>query len=223
MAPILVYRQAGGGIDITRVYYHVLGSCIFGFGLLLLIKLPSRKALLGNLLLHLPNDGGSMAAIRIVASLLQVIGILVFLRWFREEGKANHVKNYERYEPLILIFLVFFTPWITNAFIDSTIKAFVFAGESNSEAVEYVKSESSCTIERNKDFAECIITLRNYKHSSLRVTLELTLDKLEIEQKIPVYLLRHQEKKVFVQLPIDHLKQQKIGTKLKEQPNILIE
>lgn len=209
-------------MKITRVYYHVLGSCVFGFGLLLLVKLPnSKNTLLGDILFSLPAEGSNMA-IRLGAPLLQAIGILLFLKWFHDQAKEKHVKIYKRYEPFILIFLVFFTPVILNAFIDSTIKAFVFAGKKNSEAVEYVKSKSSCAIEMSKELAKCMITVRNYNHSSQKVTLEINLDKLNKPQRIPVYLLRQQEKKVYVELHINHLKQQPVITKLQEQPKIII-
>lgn len=188
---------------------------------MLVMKQPSSNNLLGGYFFNVPTEG-NIITIRIGAAIIQMIGILLFLKWFNEHGHKKHIKLYIRYEPLILIFLVFITPIILNSFIDSTVKAFAYAGKNDSEAVDYVKSKSSCTSEAKKSMVECVITLKNYNHSSQKVTLQMKWGKLGKTIKTPVYLLRRQEKKVFFQIPLDQLKRQTVGTKLVELPKIII-
>lgn len=185
------------------------------------MKQPSSNNLMGGYFFNIPTEG-NIITIRIGAAIIQMIGILLFLKWFNEHGNKEHIKLYIRYQPLILIFLVFLTPIILNSFIDSTVKAFAYAGKNDNEAVEYVKSKSSCTFEVRKSFVECEITLKNYNHSSQKVTLQMKWEKLGKTIKTPVYLLRRQEKKVSIQIPLNPLQRQTVGTKLGEQPQIII-
>ncbi|NRD76455.1 hypothetical protein HPT25_02990 [Bacillus sp. BRMEA1] len=208
---------------ITKVSYHIVGPVIFVLGLLLVLRLPNIEGLLGNCLFNLPAGDGTIL-LRIAAAIMQMAGILLFLKWFDEHGKEEHVKLYKKYEPLILIFLIFLSPIILNAAIDSTVKAYVYAGKSGGAAVEIIAGNQPCGIDRQKGLAKCSITLKNYNHVSQKVNLQLTWKKLSKTNTTPVYLIKRQEKTVYLQIPLPSSELKQLGTKAEsQQPVILIQ
>lgn len=220
----IINSKAGGACSgITKVSYHVLGTAVFGFGLILVLKLPNIEGILGDQFFNLPTEG-SQVGLHMAAASLQMIGILLYLKWFGEHGKKEQVKLYKKYEPIILLILIFLTPVILNAAIASTVKAYVYAGKSGSEAVEIIQNGQPCPVNVKQKLAECAITLKNYNHTSQKVLVQLYWPILKKSGTYPVYLIKQQEKTAYLQIPplqLFELKQLKANLK-EQQPQITI-
>ncbi|WP_251548964.1 hypothetical protein [Neobacillus muris] len=185
----------------TKISYHILGAIVFGFGLLLVIKLPNSDSLAGASLFHLPAEGSSLI-IRITAALLQIAGILLFLKWFEAHGEKRHKEMYEKYGPIILIFLIFLVPILINAMMAATVKSYVYAGKDGRDAVEIIRNERPCTVSNKQAFLECAITLKNYNHRTQKVNVQLNWEQAGKSSLTPVYLVKRQEKTVYIRIPM---------------------
>lgn len=209
--------------SITKVSYHILGPLVFGIGLILVVKMPASGELVGASFFGLPPDGNQII-LRMGAGLMQIAGILLFLKWFGEHGREKHVRLYKKYEPMILLFLVILTPILLNATISSTAKAYVYAGKSGSEAVEYLPTDHPCTVNPKQKAIHCVITLKNYNHSSQKVTVQLNWKTLDRTSLMPVSLIQRQEKKTAIEIPLSDSELRKLASAPEEtQPEILIQ
>jgi hypothetical protein len=183
-----------------KVSYHLLGALLFGLGLLLVIKLPFSNSLIGDYFFGQYFENTTI--IKLVGTLLQLVGILLFMEWFKEHGKKRYVEKWKKYGLIIVILLLLLAPLLINKIIDSIVKTYVYAGEEGIEAIEIIQSDRFCKVDSKQQVADCTFSLKNYNNTSQRVNVQLYWDKETKTSWYPLYLVRHQEKRVHLRIPL---------------------
>lgn len=185
-----------------KIHYQTIGILLFFIGLWLSIDMPWHS-------LEVSKSSDSFDFInrhtsirRVVAGAFQGIGILLFLKWLKEE-KNDHFKIYKKYYPMILALLVLGVPLFVNQLLGTTAKTFFYSGLAGVESIEYVKNKSHCELPRDKNqIVECMITIKNYQHQSQRVTLDFSLSPISNSNGIDLFMLQRQEKQIKVDFAI---------------------
>jgi hypothetical protein len=194
---------------VVKISYHTLGATTFILGLVLQLKWPGQDETIGNQVFQaysIPVTGEiGISYVWIVSIIIQVSGILLFLKWLSVEH-PQFLKKYIRFEPIFLAVLLFGIPYVFNSLLSTSVKTYVYAAENGANAIEY--KEGECTIdEQNEDgLYECKIILQNYEHQSQQVTLHFPVsDSLKKEKRVTAYLQVHEKKEIKVQFLADEL------------------
>ncbi|MCM3668277.1 hypothetical protein M3181_04570 [Mesobacillus maritimus] len=188
----------------TKVHYHTLGAAVYFIGVAILIFGPSEGQ-------SSPFFGQSPVLL-MLGWVLQAAGILVYLKWLKEERETLFTV-YQKYYPLILAFFLIGVPILGENLLETTSKTFAYSNPNGKGTVEYIEDESTCTTSAEQSgMVQCTLTLKNYEHQSKTINVHLSLDQWTTSEEMTVRLLQRQEKQVKVEFPInnsetvDHLK-----------------
>ena len=193
----------------VKISYHTLGAAIFCLGLLLQIKWPGQDETIGHQLFEaysLPVAGSlGVSYVWITGVIIQVIGVLVFMKWLSVEH-PQFFKKYTRFEPICLAVLLFAVPIGFNSLLSTSAKTYVYAAENGADAIEFLDGECTMTEENKEEVYDCIITLKNYEHQSQQVILYFPIsESLRNEKQVTAYLQVHEEKEIKVQFTADEI------------------
>jgi hypothetical protein len=194
---------------VIKTSYHTLGAVIFIWGLVLQLKWPGQDETIGQQLFQaysIPVTAEiGISYVWIVSIIIQVSGILLFLKWLSIEH-PKFLKKYTQFEPVFLVVLLFAIPFVFNSLLSTSAKTYIYAAENGANAIEYLESE--CTIEDQDEgnLYECKIILQNYEHQSQQVTLHFPVsDSIKKEKQVTAYLQVHEKKEIRVQFTADEL------------------
>ena len=180
----------------TTVSYHVLGILFYCIGLILIMPLSGGRHLLGEYIL-LPQAPfflqHSFFFLHGTASLFRIAGVLLYLKWLHDEQKDQLLMLFKKFEVGILGFFILFLPMIFQSTVKAAVTTFSYSG-TGLHSIQYVKAKSFCTTESNQNPNDttCKITIKNYHHTSQRVTISIAWNNQQKNET--VYLLKRQEK-----------------------------
>ncbi|MFJ8529277.1 ABC transporter permease [Bacillus sp. NPDC094106] len=198
-----------------RIEYDRLVAIFYSIGVLLLIKMPNDKELIGEKLFHaygIPVDtyiymGYKVSNIWIFSFVLQVISLLFLMKWL-EKKDSNWLKKLNKIKVACISVLIITMPFTLNKTLQILDKTWYYAGKKGLEAIEYKKEDSQCTMKKKGDNFEqnCVVTLKNYHNQSQALQLVLyqgaNQNLQSYQVPTPIYLQRHETKQFEFQIPI---------------------
>ncbi len=193
----------------VKTSYHTLGATIFILGLVLQLKWPGEDENLGAQLFQaysIPVTAEiGISYVWIVSIIIQVIGILVFLKWLSMEY-PQVLKKYTQFEPVFLVVLLFVVPLVFNSLLSTSAKTYVYAAKNGTNAIEYLEGECAKAEGNENNLYDCKIILQNYQHQSQQVTLHFPVsDSLTTEKQVKAYLQAREKKEIKIQFSADEL------------------
>ncbi|MBO1627204.1 ABC transporter permease [Bacillus cereus] len=198
-----------------RIEYDRLVAIFYSIGVLLLIKIPNDNELIGEKLFHtygIPVDtyiymGYKISNIWICSLVLQVISFLFLIKWL-EKNDSNWLKKLNKIKVVCISSLIIMMPFTLNKVLQTLDKTWHYTGKKGLEAIEYKKEDSQCKMEKKGEHFKqnCVVTLKNYRNHSQSLQLVLYQDENKkvksYQVPTPVYLQRHETKKVEFQIPV---------------------
>lgn len=192
-----------------KISYQTLGTVTFILGLVLQLRWPGQGESIGHQLFQsssIPVTGElGISYVWIISVIIQASGVLLFLKWLSVEH-PRFLKEYARFEPVVLAILLFAIPFLFNSLLSISAKTYVYAAANGANAIEYLESESTVGEQNEDGLYECKIILKNYEHQSQRVTLHFPVSKsLKREKQVTAYLQVHEKKEIKIYFSDDEL------------------